>query len=118
MRTDPQNLPAGLTTPWPGKSYATFGGGDFSTAFTERAELYDHVRDAGITGFVTLSGDRHSFWAGYAAKALPPRKFEPVGVAFICGSISAVGLAEALEHGLKGRPLRPLYGRRACGGQT
>jgi len=109
MRTDPKNLPAGLTTPWPGKSYATFGGGDFSAALTERAELYDYVRDTGISGFVTVSGDRHSFWAGYAAKALPPNSFDPVGIAFICGSISAPGLAEALEHGLSGHPLRSLF---------
>lgn len=109
MRTDPQNLPMGLTRPWPGAGYATFGGGDFSAALTERAELYDHVRAAGIDGFVTVSGDRHSFWAGYAAKALPPQRFEPVGVTFICGSISAPGMAEALEHGLKDHPLRPLF---------
>lgn len=109
MRTDPQNLPDGLTKPWPGQSYATFGGGDFSSALTERAELYDYVREAGIDGFVTVSGDRHSFWAGYAAKALPPQKFDPVGIAFITGSISAPGMAEATEHGLKGHPLKPLF---------
>ena len=109
MRTDPQNLPAGLTTPWPGQGYATFGGGDFSAALTERGELYDFVRDAKITGFAVISGDRHSFWAGYAAKALPPRSFAPVGVAFICGSISAAGLAEAFEHRLKDHRLSPLF---------
>jgi alkaline phosphatase D len=109
MRTDPQNLPAGLTKPWPGKSYANFGGGDFSDALSERAELYDLVREAGVTGFVTVSGDRHSFWAGYAARDLPPAKFEPVGVTFITGSISAPGMAEANEHGLKNKPLRPLF---------
>lgn len=109
MRTDPQNLPEGLARRWPGQGYATFGGGDFSAALTERAELYDHVRSAGIDGFVTVSGDRHSFWAGYAAKALPPQTFDPVGITFICGSISAPGLAEATEHGLKGHPLKPLF---------
>jgi alkaline phosphatase D len=109
MRADPQNLPAGLAKPWPGKGYATFGGGDFSAAFTERAEIYDMVRDAGVTGFVTVSGDRHSFWAGYAAKSLPPAAFEPVGITFITGSISAPGLAESLEHGLKAHPLRSLF---------
>jgi alkaline phosphatase D len=110
MRTDPQNLPAGLArTAWPGKSYANFGGGDFSAALTERAEIYDWVRDHKVTGFVTVSGDRHSFWAGYAAKALPPKQFEPVGITFITGSISAPGLAEALEYGLKSHPLRPLF---------
>lgn len=110
MRVDAQNLPAGLTKPWPGKGYASMGGGDFSTAFTERAELYDHVRDAGITGFVTVSGDRHSFWAGYASSQLPPAHFHPVGISFVTGSISAPGLVEAYEHGFpKKHPLRPLF---------
>ena len=31
MRADPQNLPAGLTKPWPGAGYAGFGGGDHGT---------------------------------------------------------------------------------------
>ncbi|MBW8760853.1 MAG: alkaline phosphatase D family protein, partial [Burkholderiales bacterium] len=109
MRTDPQNLPEGVSKPWPGEGYATFGGGDFSAAFAERAEIYDLIREGGIDGFVTVSGDRHSFWAGHAAKALPPKKFEPVGITFITGSISAPGLAEALEHGHKTDPLRPLF---------
>jgi len=116
MRTDPQNLPAGLTTPWPGQGYATFGGGDFSAALTERAEIYDHIRKNSIDGFVVVSGDRHSFWAGYAAKALPPAAFDPVGIAFIVGSISAPGFAEALEHRLKGHPLRPLFVAERPGG--
>ena len=109
VRVDPQNLPAGLTRPWPGSGYATFGGGDFSAALAERAEIYDLVRDEGVAGFVTVSGDRHSFWAGYAAKALPPEPFEPVGISFITGSLSAVGLAESLEHGLRTHPLRALF---------
>jgi alkaline phosphatase D len=110
MRTDYQNLPAGLTTPWPGAGYADGGGGDWSGCITERAEVYDFVRDHKITGFATVSGDRHSFWAGLAAKALPPKAFEPVGIAFITGSISAPGLAESLKHNLKkDQPLRPLF---------
>lgn len=108
-RADPQNLPAGLARPWPGAGYASFGGADFGSAHHERAQLYDVVRDAKLTNFVTVSGDRHSFWAGYSAKALPPAAFEPVGVAFITGSISAPGLAESLEYKLKGHPLRPMY---------
>ncbi|HEX7060676.1 MAG TPA: alkaline phosphatase D family protein [Woeseiaceae bacterium] len=108
-RADPQNLPTGLTRPWPG-GYAGFGGGDYSAAYTERAEIYDLIRDAAITGFVTVTGDRHSFWAGLAAKALPPAAFEPVGVVFTTGSISAPGLVEALEHNFpQDHPLRPLF---------
>ena len=110
-RADPQNLPAGMTQPWPGAGYACFGGGgDWSTCYSERAEIYDAVREAGITGFVTVSGDRHSFWAGLSAKALPPAAFEPVGVAFITGSVSAPGIVEAYEHRFpKEHPLRALY---------
>lgn len=109
-RVDPQNLPAGLTAPWPGQGYACLGGGDYSAAYLERAEIYDTVKSAGIDGFVTVSGDRHSFWAGLAAPSLPPQPFEPVGVAFITGSISAPGLVEAYEHRYpRDSPLRPLY---------
>jgi alkaline phosphatase D len=109
-RMDPQNLPSGITKPWPGAGYASLGGGDPSSAYVERAAIYDHVRSHGITGFATVSGDRHSFWAGLAAKSLPPRGFEPVGVAFITGSISAPGIVEALEHALpRDHPLRALY---------
>lgn len=110
-RADPQNLPDGLGRPWPGAGYACFGGGgDFGTAYTERGEIYDAVRASELPGFVTVSGDRHSFWAGLAAKSLPPAPFEPVGAAFITGSISAAGLAEAYEHRFpKDHPLRALY---------
>ena len=114
MRADPQNLPTGLTAPWPGAGYAGFdagtGAGDHSTAYIERGEIYDFVRDHGITGFITVAGDRHSFWAGLAAKALPPKTFEPIGIAFVTGSISAPGIVEAFEHGLpKEHPLRSLF---------
>lgn len=110
-RADPQNLPEGVGNSWPGTGYACFGGGgDYSTAYLERAEIYDAIRKANLTGFVTVSGDRHSFWAGLASKSLPPAGFEPVGAAFITGSISAPGLVEAYEHRFaKDHPLRALY---------
>ncbi len=115
MRTDPQNLPAGmLKDKWPGQDYGTFGGGDFSGAFAERAEIYDLVRDRKLSGFVTVSGDRHSFWAGYAAPKLPPAGFDPVGLSFITGSVSAPGLGEACEY-FKESPTRPLYVRKVEG---
>ena len=114
MRADPQNLPAGLTKPWPGSGYAGFdagtGAGDHSSAYIERGEIYDFVHENGIAGFATIAGDRHSFWAGLAAKGLPPKSFEPVGIAFVTGSISAPGVVEAFEHALpKDHPLRPLF---------
>jgi alkaline phosphatase D len=108
-RADPQNLPAGLTAPWPA-GIASMGGGDYGTAYVERGEIYDLVRDAKITGFAIVSGDRHSFWAGYAAKALPPKPFEPVGLSFVGASLSSPGAMEANEHRFpKDHPLRPLF---------
>jgi alkaline phosphatase D len=109
-RADPQNVPPETGVRWPGAGYAGFGGGDPSGTYTERAEIYDLVRDAGIAGFATVAGDRHSFWAGLSAKALPPRPFEPVGVAFVTASISAPGFAEAFEYRFpKEHPMRPLF---------
>jgi alkaline phosphatase D len=110
FRADPQNLPAGMGKPWPGAGYATLASGDHSNAYLERAEIYDFIRDRAITGFAIVAGDRHSFWAGLTAKALPPQDFEPVGVEFIAGSISAPGYVEALEHALpRDHPLYLLY---------
>jgi alkaline phosphatase D len=110
MRADLQNLPPNITSPWPGAGYAGIPGADFGTAYVERGEIYDFVRDNGITGFATIAGDRHSFWAGSPAKTLPPKPFEPVGIAFVVGSISAPGFVEAYEHVFpKDHPLRTLY---------
>ena len=53
MRADPQNLPPGLGKPWPGAGYCGLGGGDHGSAYVERAEIYDFVRDHEITGFAT-----------------------------------------------------------------
>jgi alkaline phosphatase D len=95
---------------WPAAGYATVISEDHSNAYWERAEIYDFVRRHGITGFGIVSGDRHSFWAGLAASSLPPKNFDPVGVAFVAGSISAPGYVEAFEHGLpKDHPLYALY---------
>lgn len=110
-RADPQNLPAGLTKEsWPPNAYASLGGGDYGTAYAERTEIYHLVRDAKITGFAIVSGDRHAFWAGYATADLPPGKFEPVGLSFVGGSLISPGAMEANEHNLpKDAPLRPLF---------
>jgi alkaline phosphatase D len=111
IRVDPQNLPAGLLEKsWPNDTYAILRTDDYGAAYAERKEIYDLVRDAKVTGFAIVSGDRHSFWAGYAAAALPPRKFEPVGLSFVGGSLVSPGAMESFEHGFKKpNPLKPLY---------
>ena len=110
-RADPQNLPAGLTKEsWPKDLYASMGGADYGCAYAERAEIYDLIRKAKITGFAIVSGDRHTFWAGYATADLPPGKFEPVGLSFVGASLTSPGTMEAYEHNLpKDTPLRPLF---------
>jgi len=110
-RADPQNLPAGLTKEsWPKTTYASLGTGDYGTAYAERSEIYDLVRDAKITGFAIVSGDRHSFWAGYATSQLPPGKFDPVGLSFVGASLSSAGVMEAYEHTFPNdHPLRSLF---------
>ena len=88
-----------------------------AAAYAERAEIYDLVRDAKITGFAIVSGDRHSFWAGYATAELPPGKFEPVGLSFVGASLVSPGAMEAYEHNLpKDAPLRPLFLADQAGG--
>ncbi|HEY8010714.1 MAG TPA: alkaline phosphatase D family protein [Rudaea sp.] len=116
QRVDLQYLPAALGK-WNDSGYGLPDTHDWGSMYHERAEIFDAVRDAGITGFAIVAGDRHSFWAGYAAKSLPPAAFEPVGVTFVGGSITSVGSAEANEHSLKkDNPLRPLYVANINGG--
>ncbi len=55
----------------------------------------DLVRDERMTGFAIISGDRHSFWAGYATSELPPGKFDPVGLSFVGASLSSAGTMES-----------------------
>ncbi|MCL6739872.1 alkaline phosphatase D family protein [Sphingomonas sp. RB56-2] len=111
QRADPENFPEGLTKQkWPAGRFANVQGGDFGSAWVERSEIYDLVRDAKITGLAIVSGDLHSFWAGYASAQLPPGKFEPIGLSFTGGSISSVGGAEAHEYVIKkDDKFRPLY---------
>ncbi len=110
-RADPQNLPDGLTKQkWPADTFAVFDNGDWGRTYHERGEIYDLVRDSKITGFAIVSGDRHSFWAGYAASLLPPAKFEPVGISFVGASLASPGTMEAYEHSLRNdHPLRSLF---------
>ena len=109
-RIDAQNLPAGLLPKaWPA-GFVNASPNDWGCAWAERSEIYDLVRDAKITGFAIVSGDRHSFWAGYATSQLPPGKYEPVGLSFVGGSLSSAGAMEALEHRPPDKfPLREVY---------
>lgn len=105
-RTDPQNMPAEFAKDWPSTGY-----GVLSDSYkVEHADLFGMIEKEGITGLAIVAGDKHSFWAGYPTATLPPRGFNPVGVEFITGSISAQGLAEVQSMSMKkDNPFRPLY---------
>ncbi len=106
LRVDPQNLPAEFAEMWPSEEY-----GYLLRSWTlEHREIFNMVRDEGITGLAICVGDKHSFWAGYPSAALPPRAFEPAGVEFVTGSITAqnAGEVQALTFP-RDNPLRPFY---------
>lgn len=111
IRIDPENIPASMVDKkWPAGTFGILRTDEWGAAYHERGEIYDLIRDAKITGFGIVSGDRHSFWAGYAAAKLPPAKYEPVGVSFVGGSLVSPGAMEGFEHGFKkDLTMRPLY---------
>ena len=104
-RTDVQNLPDALRAGWPGAGYGLMNGG----SDLDHGEIADMLKSEGITGLAIVAGDKHSFWAGRFSKWLPPRAFEPVGVEFVTGSISAQGSAEVTQLTFRrDHPLRAL----------
>jgi alkaline phosphatase D len=118
-RTDPQNLPPDLGSKWPTTGYGLLGDDDWSGYITERNEILGVVRNERITGFASVAGDRHSFLAGAVSPTLPPHPYEPVGVEFVTGSISAPTICEGAEYNIpKDHPLRALYlSPRSLGGR-
>ena len=78
-------MPAPHRKDWPSKGYGVLNAGNF----VEHSDIFGMLQNEGITGFAIVAGDKHSFWAGYPSNTLPPRPFEPVGVEFVTGSITA-----------------------------
>ncbi len=109
-RSDCSNVPADTGVHWPTTGYGQLGDDDWSGFRTERAEILEFIRTHGVTGFVSLAGDRHSFQAAVLSRSLPPREYLPVAAEFVCGSISAPGIYEAVEYAIpRDHPLRALY---------
>jgi len=107
VRSDYQNLPGDLGSAWPKDAgYAVVD----NRFLHDKDIVFDYIRDQQITGFCVVGGDRHAFLAGLASKALPPKKYEPIGVEFITGSISQQTLFEVLEVTMaKDNPKRVLH---------
>jgi alkaline phosphatase D len=107
LRSDYQNIPGELGTKWPKDvGYALID----SRFLYDKEIIYDFIRDQKIAGFCVVGGDRHGFYAGVLSKELPPKKFEPLGVEFITGSISQQTLFEVVEVTMKkDNPKRWMY---------
>ena len=63
----------------------------------ERQELARRIRESGTENFVTITGDIHTFIAGYFKENYDNPVNEPpnaVGTAFVCGSVTSSNLAE------------------------
>jgi len=107
VRSDYQNLPGELGAKWPKDvGYAVID----NRFLRDKDIIFDFIKDHKITGFCVVGGDRHAFHAGLASKALPPKKYEPLGVEFITGSISQQTLFEVLEVTMaKNHPKRVLH---------
>jgi alkaline phosphatase D len=107
VRSDYQNLPGELGSGWP----KDVGYAVMDSRFPRDKEIiFDFIRDKKITGFCVVGGDRHAFHAGLVSKALPPKKFEPLGVEFVTGSISQQTLFEVMEVTMKkDHPKRVLH---------
>ncbi|MEP7377545.1 MAG: alkaline phosphatase D family protein, partial [Chitinophagaceae bacterium] len=107
LRSDYQNLPGELGGKWPKDAGYAVMDNRFPR---DRDLVFDFIRDHKIAGFCVVGGDRHSFYAGLVSKALPPKKFEPLGVEFITGSLSQQTLFEVLEVTMKkDNPKRVLH---------
>jgi alkaline phosphatase D len=73
LRADPQNLPDGLTKQkWPADTFAQIGSGDYGSAYHERGEIYDLVRDSKITGSRSCRATVTAF-----GPAMPPPDCHP-----------------------------------------
>ena len=105
-RTDLANLPEGMGPKWPSTGFGLDRGGYYA----EHTQIYDALRKKGVTGLAVVAGDKHSFWAGLTSADLPPRAYDPVGVEFVTGSISAQGFVEIGDLIVKpDHALRALY---------
>lgn len=65
----------------------------------ERAEILRTIRDAGVKNFVTITGDLHTFIAGYQKVNFDNPNDPNVGVCFVGGSVTSANFAELATFG-------------------
>ena len=74
----------------------------------ERRKITQQIRDASVKNFVTLTGDIHSYIAGYIKEdydnPVSTGDNVPVGVELVCGSITSSNLSEIASLGFGAVP--------------
>lgn len=65
----------------------------------ERAAMLRALNDAGVENLVTVTGDIHTFFAGYLKTDFDQPFSAPVGVEFVCASVSSANLGEIATFG-------------------
>ncbi|AFY49315.1 phosphodiesterase/alkaline phosphatase D [Nostoc sp. PCC 7524] len=63
----------------------------------ERTLLFKAIKAAKVKNFVTITGDLHTFVAGYQKLDFDDQSDQPMGVEFVVGSITASNLAERIN---------------------
>ncbi len=66
----------------------------------ERAQILSAIGKAGVKNFVALTGDLHTFLAGYLKSDFSDLFETPIGVELMVGSISSANLAEDIESAI------------------
>jgi alkaline phosphatase D len=65
----------------------------------ERLEITQAIKSSGVKNFVVITGDIHTFIANYVKEAYDNPLDPPVGVEFVCGSVTSSNLTEIATFG-------------------
>lgn len=71
----------------------------------ERAAILDALRQANVKNLVAITGDIHSFLAGYLKENYGDLSESPVGIELVVGSVTSANFAELIEGALQGIPI-------------
>jgi alkaline phosphatase D len=74
----------------------------------ERAQLLRALRAAGTRNVVTITGDIHTFIAGYQKEDFEDPQSPPVAPCFVAGSVTSSNFNEIVTLGLGGQRMPPL----------
>ena len=66
----------------------------------ERNAIFDTVHSAGVKNFIAITGDLHTFLAGYLKRDFDNPFESPIGVELMVGSISSANFEEEIESAI------------------